>query len=80
MSRRAELEEVARRIGERIGGALPDGTGFCLMIFEMDDDVDKRGHMTYVSNADRPDMVRAARELIDVVAEGRDLPPKVQSQ
>lgn len=76
MSRRAELEEKARHIGRLIGTACPDGAGFCLMLF----DLGKRGEMTYISNANRVDMLKCVRELIEVVEEGRDLPPKVDIQ
>jgi len=58
-----ELEEVARDIGHTIGGALPEGVGFALMIF----DFGPGGHMTYLSNAGRAEMVKALRETVAMV-------------
>ncbi len=78
MSRRAELEEKARHIGRLIGTACPEGAGFCLMLFDLGKG--KHGEMTYISNANRVDMLKCVRELLEVVEEGRDLPPKVDIQ
>ena len=66
-----ELEATARQIGRRIGGSLPDGVGFCLMIF----DLGEGGHMTYLSNAERDDMVKGVRELLEAVEAGLMQPP-----
>lgn len=56
----AELEGHARDIGRTIGGALPKGVGFALLVFDFGED----GHMTWISNAQRDDMLRALQEFM----------------
>lgn len=56
----AELEAKAREIAQRIGAACPEGVGFALMLFNFGAD----GNMTWISNANRDDMVEAMRELV----------------
>lgn len=55
-----ELEEGARHLGETIAEACPPDTGFCLLLF----DYVPGGWMTFISNADRQDMVQALKKLI----------------
>lgn len=55
-----EMEETCREIGTVIGSALPPETGFALMMFNHGE----KGHMTYVSNASREEMIEALKELI----------------
>lgn len=57
---RTELEATARAIGRTIKDGLPEGVGFAVLVF----DLGSGGTMTYLSNAQRDDMVRALRELI----------------
>lgn len=54
------LEKICRDVGRIIGSAVPKGTGFALLVF----DFGEGGHMTYVSNSQRRDMVKALREMI----------------
>ena len=66
-----ELEAKARSIGKRIGGALPAGVGFCLVLFEFG----PGGHLTYVSNGDRESTVNMLKELQVTLALRQDQPP-----
>lgn len=50
------LGTVIRQRGEAMGRVI----GFALLTFDMG----KGGHLAYVSNADRGDMVRAMKEFI----------------
>jgi len=65
------LEAKARSVGKVIGDSLPPGVGFALLMF----DFGEGGQMTYVSNAQRDDMVRALRECADTVEDHKDSPP-----
>jgi len=58
----AELEGLAGEIGRLLATAIPksSGFGFSLLVFDLGD----KGHMTYVSNANRSDMIEAMKELI----------------
>jgi hypothetical protein len=60
MTPRPELEAKAREIGHRIGGALPAGVGFALLVF----DFGAGGNLAWISNGERPDMVNALKEFI----------------
>lgn len=64
------MEEVCRGIGEAIGSVCDDfqradpsrpRIGFTLLMFSFG----LNGWMTYISNADREDMVRTMKELIE---------------
>jgi hypothetical protein len=55
-----ELEDKAAEVGRLIGGSIPEGVGFCLTLFTFGDG----GWFTYVSNAERGDMMRALEELL----------------
>lgn len=55
------LEETARDIGRTIAEATPEGAGFVLVLF----DFGPGGHMTYLSNARREDMIAMFSELIN---------------
>lgn len=55
-----ELEEIARDIGRVIGGAVPPGVGFALLVF----DFGTQGTISYLSNARRDDMIAALKNLI----------------
>lgn len=55
-----ELEKIAAGIGRTIKLVLPPGVGFAVMIF----DLGEGGHMTYVSNGERADMINALKELL----------------
>ncbi len=57
-----QLEERAREIGQLLGSAMPasSGYGFALLLFNFGD----KGHLTYVSNAKRADMIEGLKELL----------------
>lgn len=57
------VEASAREIGQIIGAGLPPGWGFGLMIFRFGESVGKES--TWVSNAQRADMVKFLREFAD---------------
>lgn len=59
------MEETCRRIGRVIGEGITaeyggNRVGFALLLF----DFGGKGHLTYISNAQRDDMVEALREFI----------------
>jgi hypothetical protein len=69
------MEETARRVGALIGSVLDDHAeanpesprvGFCLMMFTFGEG----GWATYLSNAEREDMVEAIRELLGNIENG----------
>jgi len=57
------LEEEARKLARVIGGTLPEGIGFALLLF----DFGEGGNLTYLSNAQRDDMLRALQEFMQKV-------------
>ena len=62
--KRATLEQAemqAQVLGRKIGPHLPPGWGFCLMLFSWG----PGGLMTYISNGQREDVIKALRELCD---------------
>jgi hypothetical protein len=66
----SKLEAVCRDIGRRIASGLPSGVGFTLIIFDFGEG--ERNHLTYMSNAQRADMVKTLREMIEKL-EAEDL-------
>jgi hypothetical protein len=58
-----QLQEKANELGHRIGSALPDGAGFALVLF----DYGPTGSTTYISSAQREDLVKLLRELAEVL-------------
>lgn len=66
----AEAEAVAREVGRLIGSAVPEGYGFAVLVFSFG----PGGATTYVSNADRADMIRALRECADRLEARKDTP------
>ncbi len=59
--RLAALEALCREVGGMIGDMMPPGVGFMMMIFTLGEG----GWMTYLSNAERDDMIRALTEFIE---------------
>lgn len=55
----ADAEAIARDIGKLIGSQMPPGWGYCLILFTFGEG----GHMTYISNANRDDVVATLKEL-----------------
>lgn len=73
---RADIERTCAEIGRVIGAAIDakHGTkqlGFALLMF----DFGSEGTMTYVSNAERADMVKALYECAATLLAGEDQPP-----
>jgi hypothetical protein len=52
--------EASRKIGRELKQSMPEGVGFAVLVF----DFGGKGNLAYVSNAQRPDMLRAMREFI----------------
>lgn len=61
-------EVVARDIGRKLTDAMPPGWGFALVLFTFGEG----GFLTYMSNAQRADMVKALRECADKIETGDD--------
>lgn len=55
-----EVKKTLNDIAARIGDALPPGWGFGLLIFSFGEN----GTMTWISNAERADMILAMQEFI----------------
>jgi diaminopimelate decarboxylase len=71
-----DLEKVAREIGRLIRHGIDNSlgkgnVGFALLLF----DFGGGGHLTYVSNANREDMLRAIAEFQETVGQKLDMPP-----
>ena len=65
---RKDLEDQVSAIGRALGDVIPEGTGFCLMLF----DFGAAGNMAYTSNAERSCMLEAMKEFI-AKAEGEGI-------
>lgn len=62
---RVPVSEEHKRALQRVAGELAQrfpGWGFALLVFEFRDE--PGGDMTYISNAQRPDIVKAMQEWI----------------
>lgn len=57
---RPEVASEMKHVGKAIAQQLPEGFGFALFVF----DFNAKGHISYMSNAARPDMLRALKEFI----------------
>jgi predicted hydrocarbon binding protein len=55
-----EIKDTLRDMGRTIGKALPKGWGFTLLIYTFGEG----GTMTYISNAQREDMLKAMQEFL----------------
>lgn len=64
---REQLEKWCAEVGREIKAEMPDGVGFCLMMF----DFGAGGSLAYVSSAQREDMIKALAEFRDKLIEGR---------
>jgi hypothetical protein len=66
--RLADLEEMCRELGGLIDTILERGglagTGFALLLFDFGEE-GRPGWMTYLSNAEREDMLREMREFLE---------------
>ena len=54
------MEENSRKIAKAIGSTLPQGWGFALLIFDFNSP-----ELTWISSAQRKDMVKRLREVAD---------------
>ena len=69
---RRKIEDQAQNLAQIIGGVADSvGVGFALLFFTWGEG----GWSTYVSNAEREDMVKALRECADNLEHGRDVAP-----
>ena len=71
MAKLVKMEKVNREVGGLIGQAIKEqggGYGFALFMFSFGEGTE----MTWISNAERPDMVKALREFIETVERGKD--------
>jgi hypothetical protein len=66
------LEAEARSIGRIIWGAIPDGTGFAVLLFDFGDG----GNLTYISNGKRADLIKTLRECAEKLEHGAEYAPK----
>ena len=62
-----KLEAKCREIGNVLGDAVPPGVGFMFVLF----DFGEGGHLTYLSNATREDMIKLLAEFREKLIEGR---------
>lgn len=60
--RRKELEDKAKEIGNILKSVMPPQAGFALFIFDVDS---PEGWMSYMSSAQRGDVLRALREFMN---------------
>lgn len=56
---KAELEKRTEMLGRAVGKQLPEGVGFALVTY----DIGETGHMAYIANGDRHDVMALFREL-----------------
>ena len=54
------VKKILNDMGKTIGGAMPPGYGFALLIFTVGD----AGFMTYISNCEREDILMAMQEFM----------------
>lgn len=66
-----ELEDMAQAIAKRVGPMF-DQAGVCFALLGFT--VGEKGWSTWVSNAERPCMIKALREMADVLETGGDMP------
>lgn len=57
--RDADVEAALRELADHIAGTVPDGFGFCLLLFTFEP-----GATFYISNAERGTMLTALQEFI----------------
>lgn len=65
------MEKVNREVGGLIGAAIKEsggGYGFALFMFSFNDE----SEMTWISNAERADMIKALKEFIQKAESGED--------
>lgn len=70
-----EVKAAGEALADVIAGALPPNHGFALLIFEWGDE----GNLSWISNADRDDMIATMKDFI-ARHEGRALDPPARTQ
>lgn len=70
-----EVKAAGEALADIIDSALPDNHGFALLIFEFGDE----GNLSWISNADRDDMLATMKDFI-ARHEGRALDPPARKQ
>ena len=71
LAKLVRMEKVNREVGALIGESIKQsggGYGFALFMFSFDDE----SEMTWISNAERSDMIKALKEFIDKAESGQD--------
>jgi len=63
-----DRERLMRRAMKQLEAMFPRGTGLALMAFDLGD----AGHMSWISNAQREDMIVAMQEQIERLRMGTD--------
>ena len=63
-----DLEQGGRELAETIQGALPPEVGFLLCLFDFGDG----GNLTWLTNAEREDMIVTLKELIGKLEQPRN--------
>jgi hypothetical protein len=67
----APMREIAKQLNDLLREIHGERTGFLLMTFNFDGP----GTMAYISNAQRADMIQAAKEWVARVESGLDTDP-----
>lgn len=65
---RIHIEKECRRLADHLKTKLREGTGFTLLLFDMGEE----GNISYVSTANRGDMMATFRELLDNLSTDAD--------
>lgn len=60
-------EQYARRLGMAIGERIPEGWAFVLILATFGEE----GFLTYISSAERADMIAMLRETADNLEQGK---------
>ena len=70
-----EVKASGESLAKIIDAALPPGHGFALLIFEFGE----KGQLSYISNAQRDDMIATMKDFI-AIHEGRAMDPPAGKQ
>lgn len=64
--KRRALEGEAQRLARTIDNCLPDGVGFALILFDLTPPggTTENGWLTWISNAQRDDMLKTLQEMV----------------
>ena len=59
-----KLNEKARQLAHQLQAEMPPGIGFTLFVFEMSKETGQRSFISYISNAQRDDMIIAIQQWL----------------